>query len=170
MKILLASLLIAAAVSVSSVPFKLLSAEVSDVRLPDLGVKKQRRYDRALVIRIAVDQRTYDSLPPDIAAFLYLGDHELHPFKIDRLAEGGMVVITFHDPNWQTIAGPVPMVLTTRHGDPIVHPERYREAPRFDPKSVPYRSLSSTNSSASSSVSFAGDAANGSSAVRARAA
>ena len=135
MKTMLALLLAAAVAAPLSIPFKLLSAEVSNVRLPDLGVKRQRRYDRALVIRIAVDQRTYDALPPDIAAFLYLGDHELKPFNIERPKEQeGQVVITFHDPDWTSIAGPVPMVLTTRHGDPITHPERYREAPKFDPR------------------------------------
>jgi hypothetical protein len=118
----------------AGLPFKLLSAEVQDVRVPNLGVKHQRRYDRALVLRVVVDRKTYDSLPPDIAAYLYLGTHALHPFKIERPRDAETVVITFHDPDWKSLTEPVPMVLTTRHGDPIRYPQRYRDAPRFDPR------------------------------------
>src|SRR5712692_9020079 len=99
------------------IPFKLLSAAVQDVHLPDFGIPQQRRYDRALVIRIAADRMIFDAQPPDIAALLYLGDHELRPFAIDRPAKSKEVRITFHDPDWASITKPVPMVLTTRQGD-----------------------------------------------------
>jgi hypothetical protein len=119
------------------VPFRLISALVQDVRLPELGgVKQQRRYERALVIRIAADRRVYDAQPPDIAAFLYLGSHELRPFAIERPKDSKEVLITFHDPDWLSITKAVPMVLTTRQGDPGRHPARYRNALRFDPGTI----------------------------------
>jgi hypothetical protein len=104
--------------------------------LPDFGVPSQRKYERALVIRIAADRKIYDAQPPDIAAFLYLGNHELRPFAIERPEASKNVLITFHDPDWSSITKTVPMVLTTQHGDPARHPGKYRNALRFDPKTI----------------------------------
>jgi hypothetical protein len=103
-----------------------------------LGTGKNAvRYSDALVVRISVDQREYDGLPPDIEPFLYIADHQLHTFAIDRPAEAGRetgarrLTLTFHDREWQSLPEEAPMVLTIDHGAPIRNPERFRNAILF---------------------------------------
>ena len=109
--------------------FKILSAKVEKMDRP-LQTRKGK-YDVALVLRIAVDRAEWKNLPPSVETFLYLGDHELPPFA--NLLDGPQVVITFHDPDWQTLKGGEPMVLTAEHGDPVNNPDKYAGYPRFDP-------------------------------------
>ncbi len=92
---------------------------------------RKGRYEQALVLRVEVPRRLWESLPPSIETFLYIGSHELRPMATEL--EPGRVVLTFHDPDWKELKGGEPMVLTTEHGDPIHHPEKYAGHPRFDP-------------------------------------
>jgi hypothetical protein len=115
------------------IPFELVSAELVlfDRALPAPG----GRYAEALVVRIAVDGRLYDA-GIDIAPYLYLGDHELRVYQEDRKEGSSQIIVTFHDPRWRTINGPVPAVLTIAHGEPVIHPEHFPNAPLFDPKKI----------------------------------
>ena len=116
------------------VPFTLVSANVE--QMPRVLTARNREYREALVVRISVDRRRFDSLPPSIEAFLYLGTHELRPFDVVRDDKRPDLILIFHDPDWQEIRQPVPMVLTTLHGDPQRNPEKYRNYPQFDPKLI----------------------------------
>ena len=114
------------------IPFEIVSAEL--VRF-DRARPTPVRYAEALVIRIVVDARLYDA-GTDIAPYLYLGDHELRVYEETRSKDSPQIVVTFHDPRWRAITGPVPAVLTTAHGEPVLHPEHFPNAPTFDPKRV----------------------------------
>lgn len=116
------------------VPFTVVSANVE--QMPRALQARNREYREALVVRIAVDRQRLDSLPPSIEAFLYLGRHELRPFDVVRDDRRNDLILTFHDPDWREIQQPVPMVLTTLHGDPQINPEKYRSYPQFDPKLI----------------------------------
>ena len=93
--------------------------------------KNAVRYSEALVVRISVDQREYDGLPPDVEPFLYIADHQLHTFAIDRPQERereqgtSRLTLTFHDREWQSLPEEAPMVLTIDHGAPIREPQRF---------------------------------------------
>lgn len=95
---------------------------------------RKGRYSQALVLRVEAPRRLWESLPPSIETFLYIGTHELRPMETEL--EPGRVILTFHDPDWQELKGGEPMVLTTEHGDPIHQPEKYAGHPRFDPKVI----------------------------------
>jgi hypothetical protein len=116
------------------VPFTIVSANME--QFPRVLETRKREYREALVVRIAVDRQRLDSLPPSIEAFLYLGGHELRPFDVVRDDRRNDLILTFHDPDWREIQQPVPMVLTTLHGDPQINPEKYRSYPQFDPKLI----------------------------------
>ncbi len=89
------------------------------------------RYEQALVLRLEAERGKWESLPPSIETFLYIGSHELRPIATEL--EGNRVILTFHDPDWEKLKGGEPMVLTTEHGEPVRHPQKYAGAPRFDP-------------------------------------
>lgn len=95
---------------------------------------RKGRYSQALVLRVEAPRRLWESLPPSVETFLYIGTHELRPMATEL--EPGRVVLTFHDPDWQELKGGETMVLTTEHGDPIHQPEKYAGYPRFDPKTI----------------------------------
>jgi len=113
-------------------PFKIVSASVDTFDPPQRT--RQGRYTQALVLQLEVKRDDWTGLPPDIAPFLYIGNHELRPFA--NVLDGKRVVYTFHDPDWQQLQGGELMVLTTRHGDPILHPETYKGYPRYDPRLI----------------------------------
>jgi len=113
-------------------PFKIVSASVEKIDPPQRT--RHGRYEQALVLQLEVKRTDWNDLPPDIEAFLYIGTHELRPFA--NTLDGKRVVFTFHDPDWQQLAGGELMVLTTRHGDPILHPEKYKGYPRYDPRLI----------------------------------
>ena len=113
-------------------PVRIASAAVQKFERPMQN--RKGRYQQALVLRIQADRRTWESLPPSIETFLYIGTHELRPMSTDLGRE--TVTLTFHDPDWQELKGGEPMVLTTEHGDPIHQPEKYAGHPRFDPKVI----------------------------------
>lgn len=92
---------------------------------------RKGQYEQALVLRLEVARRTWESLPPSIETFLYIGTHELRPIATEL--EPDRVILTFHDPDWQELKGGEPMVLTTEHGDPIHDPKSYADHPRYDP-------------------------------------
>lgn len=109
-------------------PFKLASARVEKF---ERGIDARGvRYDAALVLRLVVERRVYERLPMSTVPLLYIGTHELRPMASDLGPD--TVVLTFHDPKWQELQGGEPMVLTTRHGDPVANPETYAGYPRFD--------------------------------------
>jgi hypothetical protein len=116
----------------ADLPVRVLDATVTKFDRP-LQTRKGR-YEQALVLRLEADLRAWESLPPSIETYLYIGSHELRPVATEL--EKDRVILTFHDPDWQELKGGERMVLTTRHGDPLRNPEGYADAPRFDPKSV----------------------------------
>ncbi len=113
-------------------PFQIVGASVDKFDPP--RSTRHGRYEQALVLQLEVKRDDWTGLPPDIAPFLYIGTHELRPFA--NVLDGESVVYTFHDPDWQQLQGGEPMVLTTRHGDPILHPETYKDYPRYDPRLI----------------------------------
>lgn len=138
LRILIVSLILGAAAlgaaaqtpgTLDELKFTLVSANVQKFDPP--VPSRRGRYDVALVLRLDASVADSDSLPPSVAPFLYIGTHELLPIASDYVKD--RVVFTFHDPAWQELKGGEPMVLTTLHGDPINHPERYKGYPRFDP-------------------------------------
>ena len=112
--------------------FKILSAKIEKFDPPQRN--RRGKYEQALVLRLEVDRAEWNNLPPDIESFLYVGDHELRPFA--NVLDGPRVVFTFHDPDWQQLQGGELMVLTTRHGDPVLNPDKYKDRPRFDPSLI----------------------------------
>jgi hypothetical protein len=88
-------------------------------------------YREALVVRVEALTSDLDAMPPALVPYLYIGNHELLPHA--SAVDGDVMVLTFHDPAWQSLQDGAPMVLTVRSGDPIRNPDRYRNYPRFDP-------------------------------------
>lgn len=118
-----------AAFAASPTPFTIVGASVDTFDPPQST--RHGRYKEALVLQLEIKRDDWIGLPPDIAPFLYIGTHELRPFA--NVVDDKRVVYTFHDPDWQQLQGGEPMVLTTRHGDPILHAEAYKDYPRYDP-------------------------------------
>lgn len=118
--------------ALDEVPVRIISAQVRKFERPI--VSRKGTYREALVLALDVDAFDYDSLPPSLELYLYIGDHELRTIAV--AGEKGHVVLTFHDPLWQELRGGETMVLTTLQGDPIQNPRRYDGYPRFDPKII----------------------------------
>lgn len=114
------------------VPFQITSAVVQQFDPP--RESRSGRYTEALVITIEAAAADYLELPPARPAFLYIGTHELRP--IDFTYDGERLVISFHDPRWQELQGGEPMVLTARHGRPLIDPDSYRGYPGWDPRII----------------------------------
>lgn len=119
-------------VAPSELPFKIIKATVEKFDPPMRS--RKGGYSEALVLRLEANRATWESLPPASETFLYLGTHELRPIDIQLGKD--VVVITFHDPDWQKLQGGEPMVLTTDHDEPINNPGKYAGHPRFDPKII----------------------------------
>jgi hypothetical protein len=117
------------------VSFKIVSAEATRFDKPvRIGAGKRAiEYQEALVLKLQVNREEFDSLPPDIEPFLYIGTNEYHVFNIDRKDESAELILTFHVRDWQRVQDGALMVLTTDHGGPIRNPEKYRrqEGVRF---------------------------------------
>jgi hypothetical protein len=113
--------------------FKIVSAELTRfVRPIRIGIGKQAiSYEEALVLKLEVSREEYDSLPPDIEPFFYVGSVELRTFHIDRRDDSNRLVLTFHAPHWTELREGASMVLTTEHAAPAIEPERFQKAPRF---------------------------------------
>lgn len=111
------------------VNIKIVSAEVHHFDKPiRIGpVKRAIEYQEALVLRILVDPGEFDSLPPSVDPFLYIGNNEYHIFHIDRSKGDGELILTFHIRNWEKIRDGEKIVLTTDHGDPVRNPKKYSE-------------------------------------------
>ena len=71
---------------ITEVRVQLLSAEITRFQRPlREGVNKRGvEYREALVLRVAVEREAFDSLPPNIEPFLYVGRNEYRVFHIDR--------------------------------------------------------------------------------------
>jgi hypothetical protein len=114
---------------------KLLSAEVTRFDKPiRIGVGKRAiEYQEALVLKVLVDREKFDSLPPSMEPFLYIGRYEYRTFHIDRNDRRKELILTFHVRNREELEDGAPVVLTIDHGGPIRDPERFirRDTPRF---------------------------------------
>ena len=118
------------------VNFRVVSAEVTRFDKPfRIGVGKRAiEYQEALVLKLQVNRDEFDSLPPSIAPFLYIGAREYRIFHIDRKDESRELGLTFHVRDWQRLPENALMVLTTEHGGPVREPEKFRrrEGTRFN--------------------------------------
>lgn len=130
------SLLLSVAAVAQTAPrelaFKIAGAAVEGFARPQQGPKG--RYEKALVLRLEAVRAEWESLPPAVETYLYIGAHELRPIATELSST--TVVITFHDPEWEELKGGEVMVLTTEHGDPIANPKKYDGYPRFDPRII----------------------------------
>lgn len=119
----------------TEVDIKILSAEVLRFEKPyRLGVgKRQITYQEAMELKIQVDREQFDSLPPSIEPFLYIGKEEYRIFHIDRKDDRRELILKFHVRNWEKLADGVPVVLTIDHGAPVREIKKLMEsdAPRF---------------------------------------
>lgn len=117
------------------VNFSIVSAEVTRFDKPvRIAVGKRAiEYQEALVLKLQVNRDEFDSLPPDIEPFLYIGTSEYGIFHIDRKDESRELGLTFHVRDWQRLQENSLMVLTTEHDGPIRNPEKFRrrEGTRF---------------------------------------
>ena len=125
---------------VTEVSVKVLSAEIRRFETPVRVGPPARafEYREALVLKLAVNRDAFDSLPPDIEPYLYIGRNEYRIFHIDRSAQGKDLVLTFHVQKWEALEDGAPVVLTIDHGGPIRDPARFlrQQAPRFYKKMV----------------------------------
>ncbi len=115
------------------VDIKLLSAEITrfDKRIR-IGVGKRTiEYQEALVLKVLANREKFDSLPPSIEPFLYVGRHEYRMFHIDRDDERKELILTFHIRNWEELEDRAPVVLTIDHGGPIRDPRRFLRRASF---------------------------------------
>jgi len=114
---------------------ELLSAEIIRFDKPiRIGVgKRVIEYQEALVLKAQVDREEFDSLPPNIEPFLYIGTEESRIFYIDRDDERREIILTFHIIKWENLKDGAPVVLTIDHDAPIRDPEKFirMETPRF---------------------------------------
>jgi hypothetical protein len=118
------------------VEIKVLSAQVTKFEKP-IRIGPPRRmieYSEALVLQLEVDRNRFDSLPPDMEPFLYIGRNEYHIFAIDRQDNRQTLILTFHIRNWTQVRDNSPMVLTIDHGTPLRNPEIFerQRGPRFN--------------------------------------
>ena len=117
------------------VNFRIVSGEVTRFDKPvRIGVGKRAiEYQEALVLKLQVNREEFDSLPPNIEPFLYIGTKEYRIFHIDMKDESRELILTFHVRDWQRLQENSPMVLTTEHGGPVRDPEKFRrrEGTRF---------------------------------------
>lgn len=122
------------------VPFRIVSAEVTRFEKPiRIGPPKRAiEYREALVLKLRVDRERFDSLPPDIEPFLYVGPNEYRIFHIDRHDKRKHLVLTCHLRNWEKLTDRSPMVLTIDHGAPIRSPKDFDRAgiPRYRKKMI----------------------------------
>ena len=125
----------AAQVPASVVQVHVVSAELQRFDKPiRLGVGKRTvHYQEALVLKLTVDRMGFDSLPPDIEPFLYIGGQEFRIFDVERHDDRRDLILTFHIRDWEKLPDASPLVLTIEHGGPQRNPERYisPETPRF---------------------------------------
>jgi hypothetical protein len=119
----------------SQVDIKVLSAVVTKFEKPiRIGPPKRAiEYREALVLQVEVDRDRFDSLPPDMEPFLYIGRNEYHIFAVDRQDSRKTLLLTFHIRNWTQLRDNSPMVLTIDHDAPLRNPERFerQQGPRF---------------------------------------
>lgn len=110
------------------VSFKIVSAAVTRFDKPvRIGVGKRAiEYQEALVLRLEVNREEFDSLPPNIEPFLYIGTSESRVYNIDRRDDRSELILTFHVRDWQRLQEGALMVLTTEHGGPVREPAKFR--------------------------------------------
>jgi hypothetical protein len=125
---------------ITEVVVQLVSAEITRFETPvRIGPEGRTiEYREALVLKVTVDRNAFDSLPPDIEPYLYIGRNEYRVFHIDRASQGKDLILTFHIQKWDALEDGAPVVLTIDHGAPIRHPEEFarREGPSFHKKMI----------------------------------
>lgn len=125
------------------VSFKIISAEETRLDKPvRTGVgKRVIEYQETLVLKLQVNREEFDSLPPSIAPFLYIGASEYRIFHIDRKDESRELILTFHIRDWKRLQEGGLMVLTTEHGGPRREPEKFRsrEGTRYNKRLITRR-------------------------------
>jgi hypothetical protein len=133
-KVLLATLLLTVVTNAQQrsgpreVNFKVVSAAVTRFDKPiRIGVgKRVTEYQEALVLKLEVNREEFDSLPPDIEPYLYIGTSEYRVYHIDRKDDRSNLILTFHVRDWQRLQEGALMVLTTEHGGPVRNPDKFR--------------------------------------------
>jgi hypothetical protein len=90
-------------------------------------------YQEALVLKLRVDRRAFDALPPSMDPYLYIGGREVRIFHIDRDESRNDLTLTFHIRDWTQLTEGAPFVLTIDHGAPVRDPDRFARVvgPRF---------------------------------------
>ncbi len=93
-------------------------------------------------MKLQVNRDEFDSLPPNIEPFLYIGRRDYRIFKIDRQDQSRDLVLTFHVRDWQQLEEGGLMLLTTEHGGPVRDPEKFRrrEGTRYSKNLITRRS------------------------------
>jgi hypothetical protein len=125
---------------ITELPFKIISAEETKFEKSvhiGTGIRNMD-YREALVLKVVVNRDAFDSLPPNIEPFLYIGSHEYHIFHIDRDDQKRDLILIFHIPKWNQLEEGAPVVLTIDQGAPIRNPENFvrRKGPRFYKKMI----------------------------------
>jgi hypothetical protein len=119
----------------AEVGVSIISAEIirfpAPIRLP--GGTATNAYQEALVLKLRVDRRTFDALPPSMDPYLYIGGREFRIFQIDRDDNRNDLILTFHIRDWTQLTEGAPFVLTIDHGAPVRDPNRFARVagPRF---------------------------------------
>lgn len=120
----------------AEVPIRIVSAQSTRFDKPiKIGPPKRAiEYREAVVLTLEVDRDAFDSLPPSMEPFLYIGRNEYHIFAVDRQDNRRTLLLTFHIRNWTQLRDNSPMVLTIDHDAPIRNPQRFerQQGPRLN--------------------------------------
>lgn len=120
----------------AQVDIKIVSAQQTRFEKPiKIGPPKRPiEYREAVVLTLEVDREAFDSLPPSMEPFLYIGRNEYRIFAIDRQDNRKTLLLTFHIRNWAQLRDNSLMVLTIEHDAPIRNPERFerQQVPRLN--------------------------------------
>lgn len=85
--------------------------------------------EAAFMVRVEVAVAQYDSLPPSIEPFLYIGRRELRTYAVERPPGGKTLFVTYYLPGTAdatTFDFGAPMVITIEHDRPIREAAYYR--------------------------------------------
>ncbi len=89
----------------------------------------EKGLEAAFMVQVEVAVAQYDSLPPSIEPFLYIGRRELRTYAVERLPGGKTLFVTYYLPGTAdatTFDFGAPMVITIEHDRPIREAARYR--------------------------------------------
>lgn len=89
----------------------------------------EKGLESAFLVRVEVAAAQYDSLPPSMEPFLYIGHRELRTYAVERPRGGKTLFVTYYLPGTvdaTTFDIGAPMVITIEHERPIRDAARYR--------------------------------------------